>query len=159
MNLTPSLTTMCVQGCKTFFILETCYDIATKELPVTRLGIPGVPAGTSNVVIVVPGFLDSFVFVHHKHRLDSANHGNFGDCLGRRVRFRTAITPAYAHTYQTICLGMYFPGVSHHPFRFHRPEFRYPFFPMIVFFFFPKNLALIIVGLFFIRWRYPCCGW
>ena len=108
--------------------------------------------------IVVPGFLDSFVYAHHKHRLDSANHGNFGDCLARRVRFRTAITPAYAHTYQTICLGMYFPGVSHHPFRFHTdPSSDILFFPMIVLF--PNNLAMIIVGLLFIRWWYPCCGW
>ena len=31
--------------------------------------------------IVVLGFLDTFVYAHHKHRLDSANAENFGDCL------------------------------------------------------------------------------
>ena len=79
--------------------------------------------------IVVLSFLDAFVYAHHKHRLDSANAGNFGDCLTRRIRFMTAITPAYAHAYQTICLGMYFPGVPHHSFRLLRPKSRYPFLP------------------------------
>ena len=42
--------------------------------------------------IVVLGFLDAFVCAHHKHRLDSANAGNFGDYMSGRVRFMTAIT-------------------------------------------------------------------
>ena len=33
--------------------------------------------------IVVLGFLDAFVYAHHKHRRDSANAGNFGDCMSR----------------------------------------------------------------------------
>ena len=60
--------------------------------------------------IVVLGFLDAFVYAHHKHRLDSANARNFGDCLTGRVRFMTAITPAYAHAHQTVCRAMHFPG-------------------------------------------------
>ena len=79
--------------------------------------------------IVVLGFLDAFVYAHHKHRLDSANAGNFGDCLTGRVRFMTAITPAYAHEYQTVCLAMHFPGVPHHTFRLHQPKSRYSFLP------------------------------
>ena len=79
--------------------------------------------------IVVLGFLDAFVYAHHKHRLDSAIAGNFGVCLTGRVRFMTAITPAYALAYQTICLVMHFPGVSHHSFRLPRPKSRYPFLP------------------------------
>ena len=47
MSLTPSLITMCVPGCITSFILETCYDIATKKLLVTRLDHPGIPATPS----------------------------------------------------------------------------------------------------------------
>ena len=31
--------------------------------------------------IVVMGFLDAFVYAHHKHRQDSENPGNFGDCM------------------------------------------------------------------------------
>ena len=79
--------------------------------------------------IVVLGFLDACVYAHHKHRLDSANAGNFGDCMSGRVRFMTAITPAYAHAYQIVCLGMPFPGVPHHSFRLPRPKSRYPFLP------------------------------
>ena len=51
--------------------------------------------------IVVLGFLDAFIYAHHKHRLDSENARNFGDCM----RLMTAITPAYAHAYQTTCLA------------------------------------------------------
>ena len=79
--------------------------------------------------IEVPGFLDAFVHAHHKHRLDSANAGNFGDCMSGRVRFMTAITPAHAHAYQTICLGMPFPAVPHYSFRLPGPKSRYPFLP------------------------------
>ena len=73
--------------------------------------------------------LTHFVYAHHKHRLDSADDGNFGDCLTRRVRFMTAITPAYAHAYQTICLAMHTPGVPRHSFRLLKPKSRYSFLP------------------------------
>ena len=78
---------------------------------------------------MVLGFFDEFVYAHHKHRLDSASAGNFGDCLRGRVRFMTAITPAYAHAYQAICLAMHFPGVPRHSFRLPKPKSRYPFLP------------------------------
>ena len=60
---------------------------------------------------------------------DSANAGDFGDCLTRRVRFMTAVTLAYAHAYQTVCLVMHFPGVPHHTFRLPKPKCRYPYHP------------------------------
>ena len=79
------------------------------------------------------GFLDAFVYAHHKHRLDSASAGNFGDCLRGRVRFMTAITPAYAHAYQAICLAMHFPGVPRHSFRLPKTQVQLSiFFPMYV---------------------------
>ena len=77
--------------------------------------------------IVVLGFLDAFVYDHHKHRLDSANAGNFGDCLTARVRFMTAIIPAYAHAYQATCLAQHFRGVPQHTFRLPQPKSRYPY--------------------------------
>ena len=49
--------------------------------------------------IVVMGFIDAFVDAHHQHRRDIENPGNFGDCMKGRIRFMTAITPAYAHAY------------------------------------------------------------
>ena len=46
-----------------------------------------------------------------------------------KVRFMSVITPAHAHEYQTICLGIPFPGVPHYSFRLPLPESRYPFLP------------------------------
>ena len=42
---------------------------------------------------MILGFLDAFVYAHHKQRLDSANAGNFGDCMKGMFRLMTAITP------------------------------------------------------------------
>ena len=78
---------------------------------------------------MVLGFLDAFVCAHHKHRQDSEIPGNFGDCMKGRIRFVTAITPAYAHAYQTICLAMHSPGVPHHSFRLPKPKSWYPYLP------------------------------
>ena len=41
----------------------------------------------------------------------------------------TAITPAYVHAYQTICLGMSFPGVPRYSFRLPQLKYRYPILP------------------------------
>ena len=59
---------------------------------ITRLFLLSLQYG-----IVVIGFLDALVYAHHKHRQGSENPGNFGDCMKGRIRFMTAITPAYAH--------------------------------------------------------------
>ena len=91
---------------------------------ISRVFLWSLPFG-----IVVLGFLDEFVYAHHKHRRDSANAGNFGDCMSGRVRFMTAIAPAYAHAYQTICLGRPSPGAPHYSFRLPKPKARYPFLP------------------------------
>ena len=80
--------------------------------------------------IVVLGFLDAFVYAHHKHRLDIENAGNF-DCMKGRVRLVTIITPAYALAYQTTCLAMHFLGVSHHTFRLPKPKSWYPYLPNV----------------------------
>ena len=65
--------------------------------------------------IVVMGFIDAFVYAHHQHRRSIENSGNFGDCIRGRTRFMTAITPAYAHSYQATCLN----------FRLPKPKARY----------------------------------
>ena len=41
----------------------------------------------------------------------------------------TAITPAYAHAYQTVCLGRPSPSAPHYSFRLPKPKARYPFLP------------------------------
>ena len=91
--------------------------------------ITGVFLRSLQYGIVVLGFLDAFVYAHHKHRLDSANAGNFGDCMKGRVRVMTAITTAYAHAYQTMCLPQHFPNVPHHTFRLPKPNSRYSYLP------------------------------
>ena len=61
--------------------------------------------------IVIMGVIDAFVYAHNHHRRNMDNPGNFGDCIKGRVRFMTAVTPAYAHAYQLICLTRYVPVV------------------------------------------------
>ena len=58
--------------------------------------------------IVVMGFIDAFVYAHHLHRRIE-NPRNFWDCMKGRIRFMTAITPAYAHAYQVVCLTRHVP--------------------------------------------------
>ena len=55
--------------------------------------------------IVVMGLIDAFVYAHHYHRHKVDNQGKFEDCMEGRIRFVTAITPAYARAYQDICLA------------------------------------------------------
>ena len=99
--------------------------------------------------IVVLGFLDAFVYAHHKHRLDSENSGNFGDCVKGRVRLMTAITPAYAHAYKQFVLRCTLLASRATPSVFPNPSQDILFFAVIV----PlqKNLAIIIMGGLFIR--------
>ena len=75
------------------------------------------------------GFLDALAYADRQHRLDSANAGNSGDCLTGQVRFMNALTPAYAHAYQTICLAMHLPSAPHHTFRLPKPKSGYSYFP------------------------------
>ena len=91
---------------------------------ITRVFLRSLQCG-----IVVLGFLDAFVYAHHKHRLDSENAGNFGHYMKGRMRFMTAITPAYAHAFQTTCLTAHMPAVPHQNFRLPKLEARYPYLP------------------------------
>ena len=104
MHLIPFLTSMSVPGCTTFVSFWRHATILPPKNHllhdlITRLFLRSLPYG-----IVVLGFHDAFVYAHHERCLDSANAGNFGDCLTGRVRFMTAITPAFAHAYRTVCL-------------------------------------------------------
>ena len=72
--------------------------------------------------IVVMGFIDSFVYAHHQHRRSIENSGNFGDCMIGRIRFMTAITPAYAHAYQVTCLTTHMHAVPRLNFRLPKPK-------------------------------------
>ena len=47
--------------------------------------------------MAVMGVIDAFVHAHNPFRRNMDNLGNFGDGMKGRIRFMTAITPAYAH--------------------------------------------------------------
>ena len=63
------------------------------------------------------GFIDAFVYAHNHHRRNIENPGNFGDCMKGRIRFMTAITPAYGHAYQVTCLTRHIPEVQNQRYR------------------------------------------
>ena len=81
--------------------------------------------------IVLVGFVDAFVYVHHQHRRSIENPGNFGDCMKGRIRFMTAITFAYAHAYQVTCLTRHMPAVPRLNFRLPKPKARYLHLPNV----------------------------
>ena len=95
------------------------------------------------------GFLDAFVFAHRQHRQILENPVNFGDCMEGRIRFMTAITPAYAHAYQTTCRSRRMPTIlgKISVYRSPKPDIRT--FPMIV----PQHVkeAMITVDGLFIQ--------
>ena len=129
MSLTPSFITTCPRMYNIFVSFWRHSTILPPRTCLFHDFISWVFLWSLQYGIVVLGFLDAFVYAHLKHRLSSANAGNFGECLTGRVRFMTAITPAYAHAYQTICLAMHFLGVPHHTLRLPKPKSRYPYLP------------------------------
>ena len=81
--------------------------------------------------IVVMGFIDALVYAHNHHRWNIENPGNFEDCMKGRIRFMTAINPAYAHAYQVTCLTRHMPAVPRLNFRLPKPKARYPHLPNV----------------------------
>ena len=79
--------------------------------------------------IMVVGFIDAFVYAHHQHRRGIENPRNFGDCMKGRIRFMTAITPAYAHAYWATCLTRHMPAFPRQNFRLPKPEASFPYLP------------------------------
>ena len=72
------------------------------------------------------GFIDAFVYAHHQQRRSIENPGNIGDSMKGRIRFMTAITPAYAHACQATWLTRHMPSIPHQNFRLPKPKARYP---------------------------------
>ena len=77
------------------------------------------------------GFIDAFVYAHHQQSRSIENPRNFGDCMKGRIRFITAITPAYVHAYLVTCLTRHMPAVPCLNFRLPKPKARYPHLPNI----------------------------
>ena len=74
-------------------------------------------------------FIDAFVYAHHQHRRNIGDPGNFGDNMKGRIRFMTAITPAYAYAYQATCLTRHLPAILRQNFRLPKPNARHPHLP------------------------------
>ena len=79
---------------------------------------------------VVRALLTTLFMAHQQHRQGLQNSGNFGDHMKGRIRFMTAITPAYAHAYQTTCLSRRVPAILEKIFVSRKPDIRT--FPMLV---------------------------
>ena len=90
-NLILSLITRSVPSCITSFCfsgntLRYCHREQCSHDLITQVFLRSLQCG-----IVVLGFLDACVSAHHKHRLDSENSGNFGDCMKGRVQFMSLL--------------------------------------------------------------------
>ena len=84
-----------------YYCLDTCFVLPVlpqrNHFPhdlITLVFLRSFPHG-----IVVMGFLDAFVYTHNQHRRIIENAVNIGDCMTGRIRFMTAIIPAYAHAF------------------------------------------------------------
>ena len=93
-----------------------------------RLGYPAF-LRSLRYGIVVMGAIDALVYAHNHHRRNMDNPGNFGDCMKGRIRFMTAITPAYALADQLKCLAGRHPVVPHQKFRLPAAKAWYPHLP------------------------------
>ena len=81
--------------------------------------------------MVVIDFIDAFCFCSSSTRPSIENLGNFVDCMKGRIRFMIAITSAYAHAYQVICLTRHMLAVARLNFRLPKPQARHPHLPSI----------------------------
>ena len=77
------------------------------------------------------GVIDAFVNAHNHHHRNVDNPRNFGDCMEGRIRFMTAITPTYAHAYQSICLAGRPMVISTRNFAYLRPKPNIRIFPIL----------------------------
>ena len=80
--------------------------------------------------IVVMGFINAFVHAHHQHRRGVKNPWNFGACFKGRIRFMTAISPAFARVHVT-CLKRHMLAVPRLNFWLAQPKARYPHLPNV----------------------------
>ena len=67
---------------------------------------------SSRHCILVAGLLDAFVTVYNLQRTNRGPGLNFRELMYGRIKMMTALCPAWAHTYQTMC------------FRFHPEQLR-----------------------------------
>ena len=67
--------------------------------------------------VVIMWIIDAFVYANNYHRYSTDNLGKVEDCMEGRIRLLTAITPSYAHTYQSLCVTGRSADTPFHRFR------------------------------------------
>ena len=66
---------------------------------------------SDRLCILVAGLLDAFVTALNLRRTHQETGLNFKELMYGRIKMMTALCPAWAHTYQTMCLG-FLPGTT-----------------------------------------------
>ena len=77
------------------------------------------------------GVIDASVYVHNRHRHNRNDPGNLQIRMQGRIRLMTALTPAYGHAVQTVCLGRRAGDMWAHNFRLIAPRNNYRSLPNI----------------------------
>ena len=78
-----------------------------------------IAARSDRLCILVAGLLDAFVTAYNLQRNNRGSGLNFKELMYGRVKMMTALCPAWAHTYQTMCLEF-------HPEQLRPEAFRLP---------------------------------
>ena len=73
---------------------------------------------TDRLRILVPGLLHAFVTAFNLQRTHQGHGLNFRELMYGRIKMMTALCPAWAHTYQTMCLGFSPERLRQEAFRF-----------------------------------------
>ena len=79
--------------------------------------------------IVVIGIIDAFVYAPNFHWHNGDNPGSFEDCTEGRIRFMTAITPAYSNAFQAVYLIRHPTVIPHQKFRLPTAKTKHPNLP------------------------------
>ena len=119
MDLTHSLIFTCALACSIFenSFVVTGWLTCAEKASFTWFGYSKILANIQYGVTVM-GLIDAFVHAHYQHRRNIKNPGDTGDCMERRIRFMTALTLAYAHTYKvTWLLTRHRLAIARHNFR------------------------------------------
>ena len=98
--------TCCAPPCSTIFVLS---GLAPLEC-ISLTGIFNdllfkIAVRSDRLFILVSGFLDAFFTALDLRRTNRGTGLNFKELMYGRMKMMTVLCPAWAHTYQTMCLG------------------------------------------------------
>ena len=82
-----------------------------------------------SVCILVTGLLDAFATAFNLRRTHRGPCLKFKELTYGRIKMMSALCPAWAHTYQTICLGCHLEQLGLEAFRLPKPKKNFPMLP------------------------------